>query len=211
MKYGYARVSTKDQNEARQIDALNEVPVDRIFLDKMSGRNFKRPEWNAMIMCLEKGDTLYIPSLDRMGRNYEEIQEQWRFIVNDIGADIVIMDMSMLDTRRKWGGNNGLTGRFISDIVLQVLAYVSQIEREKTKERQAQGIAAAMARGVKFGRPALELPDNFDEVCSDCYTRKIKCAEAAKLLGMKEGTFNAKYYEWKNNNLALLIRLGGYA
>lgn len=163
MIYGYARVSSKEQNEARQLDALHAVPVDRIFLDRQSGKDFDRPQWRKLMGRLRKGDTLYVLSLDRMGRNYVEIQEQWRQITNVIKADIVVLDMEILDTRK---GAHGLTGKFISDLVLQILAYVAQAEREKIRERQKQGIQAAKARGVRFGRSPLPLPETWSDICA---------------------------------------------
>ena len=195
MTYGYARVSTREQNEARQIDALTKIGVDKIFLDKMSGKNFDRPEWSRLIDTLKAGDTLYMLPLDRMGRDYKEVQIQWRRIVDEIRADIIILDMPILNTK---AGGNGLTGKFISDMVLQILAYVSQMEREKNRERQMQGIEAAKARGVRFGRPPIVMPDNTEEVFLLCYARMLKQKEGAEILGVKFSTFHACYLRWKH-------------
>lgn len=195
MTYGYARVSTREQNEARQIDALTKIGVDKIFLDKMSGKNFDRPEWSRLIDTLKAGDTLYMLSLDRMGRDYKEVQIQWRIIVDEIRADIIILDMPILNTK---AGGNGLTGKFISDMVLQILAYVSQMEREKNRERQAQGIEAAKARGVRFGRPPIVMPENTEEVFLLCYARMLQQKEGAEMLGLKFSTFHAHYQMWRH-------------
>ena len=157
--YGYVRVSSLDQNEDRQFIAMRDAGVsqDHIFMDKQSGKDFNRPNYKRLIKRLQAGDLLYILSIDRLGRNYEEIQNQWRFITKDKKVDIVVIDMPLLDTRR----DKNLLGTFISDMVLQLLSFVAQNERENTKIRQAQGIAAAKARGVKFGRPTKEMPDEF--------------------------------------------------
>ena len=157
--YGYIRVSTRDQNEDRQVIALREmaVPEDNIYMDKQSGKDFQRPQYRKLVRHLKKDDLLYIKSIDRLGRNYKEILEQWRILTKEKGVDIVVMDMPLLDTRR----GKDLMGTFLSDIVLQVLSFVAENERENIRQRQAEGIAAAKARGVKFGRPALPLPDNF--------------------------------------------------
>ena len=193
MTYGYARVSTKEQNEARQLDALKAVPVDRIFLDRQSGKDFDRPQWRKLMGRLRKGDTLYVLSLDRMGRNYVEIQEQWRQITDVIKADIVVLDMEILDTRK---GAHGLTGRFISDLVLQILAYVAQTEREKIRERQKQGIQAAKARGVRFGRLPLPLPENWEDICARFSAGEITRDQAVEESGMSKTTFATKYRKW---------------
>ena len=163
--YGYIRVSTKEQNEDRQRLAMYEFGIaDReLYPDKQSGKDFNRPAYRRLIRKLKKGNLLYIKSIDRLGRNYEEIQRQWRILMKDKGIDIVVLDMPLLDTRR----GKDLMGTFLSDIVLQVLSFVAENERANIKQRQAEGIAAAKARGVKFGRPQRALPDNFDEVCRD--------------------------------------------
>ena len=194
MIYGYARVSSKEQNEARQLDALHAVPVDRIFLDRQSGKDFDRPQWRSLMRHLRQGDTLYMLSLDRMGRNYGEIQEQWRKVVNDIKADIVILDMEILDTRK---GAEGLTGRFVADLVLQILAYVAQTEREKIRERQKQGIQAAKARGTRCGRPPDPLPGNWRDICVRLSAGEITIKQAAEESGFRRTTFATKYRKWR--------------
>lgn len=168
-KYGYIRVSSKDQNESRQVIALMEAGIlkNQIYMDKSSGKNFNRKEYKRLLRRLNDHTILFVKSIDRLGRNYEEIIEQWRIITKVKGSDIVVLDMPLLDTRRE----KNLMGTFIADIVLQILSYVAQTERENIKQRQAEGIAAAKARGVKFGRPEKSLPDNFDKVVS-MWTRR---------------------------------------
>ena len=160
--FGYIRVSSRDQNEDRQLIALKElaIPEKNIFIDKQSGKDFKRPQYRKMIRRVRKDDLLYIKSIDRLGRNYAEILEQWRILTKDKGIDIVVLDMPLLDTRR----GKDLMGTFLSDIVLQVLSFVAENERTNIRQRQAEGIAAAKARGVRFGRPPSRLPDNFHDV-----------------------------------------------
>ena len=155
-KYGYARVSTKEQNTDRQITSLLEAGLNKnqIFEDKKSGKDFERPEYQKLLKTLKNGDILYITEIDRLGRNYDEIQEQWKHITKEIGADIVVLDMPLLDTRTK---GKDLTGTFVSDLVLQILSYVAQTERESIKKRQAEGIATAKEKGVKFGRPTVKI------------------------------------------------------
>ncbi|MDE7269667.1 MAG: recombinase family protein, partial [Acetatifactor sp.] len=157
--YGYLRVSSRDQNEHRQRIALQEMNVleKNIFVDKQSGKNFDRPSYKCMVRRMKKDDLLYIKSIDRLGRNYEEILEQWRILTKEKGIDIVVLDMPLLDTRR----GKDLMGTFLSDVVLQVLSFVAENERINIRQRQAEGIAAAKARGVRFGRPAIPCPDNF--------------------------------------------------
>ena len=157
--YGYIRLSSKDQKEDRQQIALKEVGVElqNIYVDKQSGKDFNRPQYKKMLRKLKKDDLLYIESIDRLGRNYEEILQQWRILTKEKGVDIVVLDMPLLDTRR----GKDLMGTFLSDIVLQVLSFVAENERTNIKQRQAEGIAAAKAQGIKFGRPPLPLPDNF--------------------------------------------------
>lgn len=188
--YGYVRVSSRDQNEDRQLIALDEVGVtdEFIFMDKQSGKDFLRPGYEALMKVLDKGDLLYIKSIDRLGRNYAEIQEQWRILTKVIGVDIVVLDMPLLDTRR----GKDLLGTFLSDIVLQVLSFVSENERNMIRQRQAEGIAAAKARGVKFGRPVLPLPENFDEAYGKWIDGSLNLAEAAALCGMALSTFYNK-------------------
>ena len=162
MTYGYVRVSAKDQNEGRQLIALHEqgVPDKYIYIDKQSGKDFKRPRYQKLLRKLRPGDLLYIKSIDRLGRNYEEIQNQWRILTKEKRVDICIFDMPILDTRR----GKDLLGTFISDLVLQLLSFVAENERTHIKQRQAEGIAAAKAKGVRFGRPPKPLPENFHSV-----------------------------------------------
>ena len=185
--YGYIRVSSTDQCEDRQLIALREagVPDANIYIDKQSGKDFDRPSYKRMIRKLKRDDLLYIMSIDRLGRNYEEILRQWRILIKDKGVDIVVLDMPLLDTRR----GKDLMGTFLSDIVLQVLSFVAENERANIKQRQAEGIAAAKARGVRFGRPPRPLPDNFDEVCRDWQDKKITLRQAAAACQMPVGTF----------------------
>lgn len=187
--YGYARVSAKDQNLARQMDALRSFPVDErmIFADKASGKDFNRPAYRELMDQMRAGDVLVIKSIDRLGRNYDEILEQWRLITKQMGCFIVVLDMPLLDTRTTRGD---LTGAFISDIVLQLLSYVAQVERENIKQRQAEGIAAAKARGVRFGRPPKRRPDNYGEVCRRVSSGALSKRAAAKKLEVSVATLN---------------------
>ena len=186
-KYAYVRVSTRDQNEDRQILALKElnIPEKNIFIDKQSGKDFNRPQHKRLVRKLKKDDLLYIKSIDRLGRNYAEILEQWRLLTQTKGIDIVVLDMPLLDTRR----GKDLMGTFLSDIVLQVLSFVAENERANIRQRQKEGIAAAKARGVKFGRPQRTLPENFTETCGQWRRGKITGVEAAKRCGMPPSTF----------------------
>ena len=188
--YGYIRVSTSDQNTARQFAALEkwEIPKRNLYVDKQSGKDFNRPAYKKLLRKLKEGDLLYIKSIDRLGRNYEEIQEQWRILTKEKKIDIVVLDMSLLDTRN----GKDLLGTFISDVVLQILSFVAQNERENIRIRQAEGIAAAKANGVKFGRPELPLPDNFHEVHKAWREKKIPLSKAAEACGMPESTFYFK-------------------
>ena len=188
--FGYIRVSSRDQNEDRQLIALREVgiPSGNIFLDKQSGKDFDRPQYKKLLRKIKKDDLLYIKSIDRLGRNYEEILQQWRMLTKDKGADIVVLDMPLLDTRR----GKDLMGTFLSDIVLQLLSFVAENERNNIRQRQAEGIAAAKARGVKFGRPPLPLPENFYEVHNAWRSKKLSLAEAAIACNMAMSTFYGK-------------------
>ena len=169
--YGYIRVSTREQNEDRQVIALRGVgiPEKNVYMDKQSGKDFNRPQYKKLLRKLKKDDLLYIKSIDRLGRNYAEILEQWRILTKDKGIDIVVLDMPLLDTRR----GKDLMGTFLSDIVLQVLSFVAENERTNIRQRQAEGIAAAKARGVKFGRPPLPLPENFHDAHRDWRSKKV--------------------------------------
>lgn len=195
MIYGYIRVSSRDQNEDRQLIALRElaVPEKNIFMDKQSGKDFNRPQYKKLFRRLKKDDLLYIKSIDRLGRNYEEIQNQWRILTKERGIDIVVLDMPLLDTRR----GKDLMGTFLSDIVLQVLSFVAENERTNIKQRQAEGIAAAKARGVRFGRLPQPLPENFHKVYQQWKSGKITGVAAAKECGMPMSTFRyrAENYE----------------
>ncbi len=192
--YGYVRVSSVDQNEDRQMIALWEkgLQEDLIYIDKQSGKDFERPQYKELVKKLQEGDLLYILSIDRLGRNYEDIQKQWRILTKDIGIDICVIDMPLLDTRN----GKDLMGTFIADLVLQILSFVAQNERENIKKRQAQGIAAAKAKGIKFGRPENPLPDNFGDVVKSWDKGKISTAEALKLCNMSESTFYRRRREY---------------
>lgn len=187
--YGYVRVSSKDQCEDRQLLALKEFGVveRNIYTDKISGKNFNRPQYYRLMKKLKQGDVVVILSIDRLGRNYDEIQNQWRIITKEKQADIVVLDMPLLDTRKSQ--NNDLTGTFIADLVLQILAYVAQIERENIKQRQKEGIHAAKCRGVQFGRPRKNIPDNFDDVKGKWEKSEINSRQAAQILGISQNTF----------------------
>lgn len=185
--YGYARVSSLDQNEDRQLIALRErrVAPGRIYIDKQSGKDFERPQYRRLLKRLRAGDLLYVPSIDRLGRSYEEIQRQWRVLTKEIGVDICVIDMPLLDTR----SGKDLMGTFIADLVLQILSFVAQSERENIRKRQAEGIAAARARGVHLGRPVLPLPENFEAAVREWEAGRIPLAEAQRRCGMTESTF----------------------
>ena len=193
--YGYIRVSTREQNEDRQVIALQEmaVPQQNIHMDKQSGKDFERPQYKKLLRRLKKDDLLYIKSIDRLGRNYAEILDQWRILTKEKGIDIVVLDMPLLDTRR----GKDLMGTFLSDIVLQVLSFVAENERTTIRQRQAEGIAAAKARGVRFGRPPKPLPENFHHLYQQWKNGKITGTAAAKLCGMPLSTFRyrAEIYE----------------
>lgn len=188
--YGYIRVSSRDQNEDRQMIALKEVGIaeKNIYLDKQSGKDFNRPQYKKLLRKLKKDDLLYVKSIDRLGRNYEEILEQWRVLTKEKSIDIVVLDMPLLDTRR----GKDLMGTFLSDIVLQVLSFVAENERTNIRQRQAEGIAAAKEKGIKFGRPPLPLPDNFYEIHKDWRAKKITLKQAANACNMPVGTFYGK-------------------
>lgn len=182
-RYGYVRVSSQGQNEDRQFIAMYEEGIERknIFLDKQSGRDFNRPEYKKLLKKLKPGDNIFVHSIDRLGRNYEEILEQWRIITKEKKSNIVVLDMPLLDTRNQ---PNDLTKAFISDLVLQILSYVAQIERKNIKKRQAEGIAAAQARGIHFGREIKKMPDNFEQIVLDWRNKKYSGEKAAQMLGI---------------------------
>lgn len=191
--YGYIRVSSSDQNEDRQLVALRdcEVPERNLYVDKQSGKDFERPEYRRMLKRLKRDDLLYVKSIDRLGRNYGEILEQWRLLTKEKGVDIVVLDMPLLDTR----SGKDLMGTFIADLVLQILSFVAQNERENIRQRQAEGIAAAKARGVPFGRPALPLPENFQQVVARWRNKEINFASALEQTGMRPATFYRRLKE----------------
>ena len=197
--YGYIRVSSKDQNEDRQLLAMQEldIPEKNIFIDKQSGKDFDRPAYKRMVRRLKPGDVLYIKSIDRLGRDYEEIQVQWRVLTKDKGIDIVVLDMPLLDTRR----GKDLVGTFLSDIVLQVLSFVAENERSNIKQRQAEGINAAKIRGVQFGRPTKPMPEDFIAALQRWKSGEISGLSAAKECGMTKTTFyrKAKAYQSYQN------------
>ena len=195
--YAYIRVSTREQNEDRQLIAMNElqVPKKNIFIDKQSGKDFERPRYKKLIKRLKKDDLLYIKSIDRLGRNYNEIQEQWRILTKEKAVDIVVLDMPLLDTRR----GKDLMGTFLSDIVLQVLSFVAENERVNIRQRQAEGIAAAKAKGVRFGRPPKPLPGNFEEVYRRWEKGEITGTAAARGCRMPLSTFRNKAFKIKQS------------
>ena len=196
--YGYMRVSSKEQNEDRQKIALTEmgVPENNIYMDKQSGKDFERTQYKRLLRKLNENSVLYIKSIDRLGRNYGELNEQWRIITKEKKADIVGIDMPLLDTRRE----KNLLGTFISDVVLALLSYVAENERTNIKQRQAEGIAAAKARGVKFGRPPLPIPQNFYQMHKDWRAGKITIEEAAKACNMCPKTFYSKAVKYEKSS-----------
>ncbi|MBQ6474985.1 MAG: recombinase family protein [Clostridia bacterium] len=196
--FAYVRVSTKEQNVERQIEALKQfdIPKRNVFIDYQSGKDFDRPEYKKLIKKLRNGDLLVLKSVDRLGRNYTEILSQWRRITKEIGADILVLDMELLDTRKK---NGDLTGVLIADLVLQILAYVAQTEREFIHQRQAEGIAAAKAKGTRFGRIPKQMPDGFDNACKMIATGEMSIREAAESLGISLSTFYRHYRKVKSN------------
>ena len=196
--YGYVRVSAIDQNEDRQLIAMreNQVPSGNIFMDKQSGKDFDRPQYRRMIETIRSGDLLYVLSIDRLGRNYEEIQNQWRILTKEIGVDICVIDMPLLDTRN----GKDLMGTFIADLVLQILSFCSENERINIRQRQAAGIAAARARGVHLGRPIKEAPADFPEIVKAWEKGRITLQEAVGRCGMGETTFYRRLREYRLQN-----------
>jgi len=193
--YGYVRVSSTDQNEDRQLIVLSEknIPQKNIYIDKQSGKDFERPQYKRLVKRLKPGDLLYILSIDRLGRNYEEIQRQWRVLTKDIGIDICVIDMPLLDTRN----GKDLMGTFIGDLVLQILSFVAQSERENIKKRQAEGIAAAKAKGVKFGRPEKSVPNDFPRLIREWEKNKLSFSELLERCNMSEATFYRRLREFR--------------
>ena len=193
--YGYVRVSSADQNEDRQMDAMEALHISpkHVFVDKQSGKDFVRPAYRALVRRLRPGDLLYVKSIDRLGRNYGEIQDQWRILTKERGADIAVLDMPLLDTRN----GKDLMGTFIADLVLQILSFVAHSERDNIHRRQAEGIAAAKARGVRFGRPVMKTPENFVAVVRQWERQEIDFVTALDRTGLKEATFYRKLREMR--------------
>lgn len=193
--YGYVRVSSSDQNEARQMIEMSRVGVKRenIYVDKQSGKNFDRPHYKLLVQQLREGDLLYILSIDRLGRNYEEIQKQWRILTKEIGIDIVVIDMPLLDTRQ----GKDLMGTFIADLVLQILSFVAQSERDKIRERQEQGIAAAKARGVRFGRPEIAVTEDFPDIIGKWERKELPLEDILTMCEMSQSTFYRRLREFR--------------
>ncbi len=193
--YGYIRVSSADQNEDRQLLAMREakVPEDRIFLDKQSGKDFNRTNYKRLVKKLKPGDLLCIKSIDRLGRNYEEIQDQWRYLTREKGVDIAVLDMPLLDTRR----GKDLMGTFLSDIALQVLSFVAENERINIRQRQAEGIAAAKKRGVRFGRPNVQPPEDFPAIVAEWEAGRLGFRDALERTGLAEATFYRRLREYR--------------
>lgn len=196
--YGYVRVSSKDQHELRQIKALQamNIPDHHIFIDKQSGKDFQRQAYQQLMRKIRKDDIMYIKSIDRLGRNYNEIQEQWRILTKEKGVDIVVLDMPILDTRR----GKDLIGTFLSDVVLQILSFVAENERTMIRQRQAEGIALAKAKGKKFGRPEKALPDQFETIVQQWEKGDITGVQAARACHMPLSTFRYKAKKWLENN-----------
>ncbi len=197
--YAYVRVSSTDQNEDRQIYAMQQrqVPPKNIYLDKQSGKDFARSGYHRLLKRLRRGDLLYIQSIDRLGRNYQEIQQQWGKLTKQIGVHICVIDMPLLDTRN----GKDLMDTFIADLVLQILSFVAQSERESIRVRQAEGIAAAKRKGVTFGRPELEVPENFLQVVQQWENKQITLREALKLCGLKESTFYRRLRKYRDRGV----------
>lgn len=193
--YGYVRVSSREQNEDRQLDALRGMEIEErnIFIDKQSGKDFERPQYKRLVQKVRREDLICIKSIDRLGRNYSEIQEQWRFLTKEKGADIVVLDMPLLDTRR----GKDLMGTFLSDIVLQVLSFAAENERTNIRQRQAEGIAAAKARGVRFGRPQIIMPEYFGKTVRSWERKEITVEEAVRRCGVSESTFYRRLREYR--------------
>ena len=188
--FGYVRGSSADQNEERQLKAMRQMGVqqDHIFVDKQSGKDFMRPQYTKLTHKLQQGDLLYLLSIDRLGRNYKEVQEQWRMLTKEIGVDICVIDMPLLDTR----AGKDLMGTFIADLVLQILSFVAESERDNIRKRQEQGIAVAKAKGVKFGRPKIKVPLEFPEIVAEWERKEITFDEALKKSGLSQSTFYRK-------------------
>lgn len=192
--YGYIRVSSRDQNQDRQMDALQSLVTKKnIYIDKQSGKDFDRPQYKKLVRKLKKDNLLYIKSIDCLGRNYSEIQDQWRYLTKEKGVDIVVLDMPLLDTRR----GKDLMGTFLSDIVLQVLSFAAENERSNIRQRQAEGIAAAKARGVRFGKPQIQLPDHFGQIVAAWERGEITIHEVIRQCDMSKATFYRRLREFR--------------
>ena len=193
--FGYVRISSADQNEDRQIKAMRQMGVqeNHIYVDKQSGKDFKRPQYAKLIQKLREGDLLYLLSIDRLGRNYKEVQEQWRVLTKEIGVDICVIDMPLLDTRT----GKDLMGTFIADLVLQILSFVAESERNNIRKRQEQGIAVAKAKGVKFGRPSVKVPREFPEIVAEWERKEISFDEALEKSGLSQSTFYRKLRRYR--------------
>lgn len=198
MNYGYARVSSIDQNEDRQFIELQKANIKKsnIYVDKQSGKDFNRPQYNKLVKKLKPKDVLYVLSIDRLGRNYNEIQNEWKVLTKDLGIEICVLDMPLLDTRNQ----KDLLGTFIADLTLQILSFVAESERENIRKRQRQGIDAAKAKGIKFGRPEIPCPDNFMEVYKQWNNQEISLKEAAKKCNIPIGTFYSKARKIRDRN-----------
>lgn len=196
--WAYVRVSSRDQNEDRQIIAIQEksVPKKNIFMDKQSGKDFERPQYKKLVKKMKVGDLLYIVSIDRLGRNYEEIQNQWRILTKELGIDICVINMPLLDTRK----GKDLMGTFIADLVLQILSFCAENEMAYIRTRQAEGIAAAKARGVRFGRPEISMPDDFGEIIRKWKQKELSLEEAMEICGVKRSAFYRKVKIYLENN-----------
>lgn len=188
-KYGYIRVSSIDQNIARQVEAMLDIGIRKqdMYVDKQSGKDFDRGEYKRLVKKLKAGDELYVKSIDRLGRDYEEIIDQWRYLTKTKDIDIIVLDLDLLDTRKEI---NGITSKFIADLTLQILSYVAHIERDNTRKRQAEGIRIAKEKGVKFGRPRAEIPPDFEEVLTLWQENKISKREGARILNTNHTTFS---------------------
>ena len=197
-KYAYIRVSSKDQNVSRQIEAMNRIGIleKNMFIDKQSGKDFNRDQYKLLLKKLRPGDELYVKSIDRFGRDYDEIQEQWRYLTRKIFVEIVVLDFPLLDTRNRV---NGITGKFIADLVLQILSYVAQVERENIKQRQAEGIRIAKERGIKLGRPPKQVPEEFEEIYQLWKNNKISKRKGALMLHTNHNTFSSWIRNYENS------------
>lgn len=197
--YGYVRISSTDQNEVRQMMEMKKagIPDENIYIDKQSGKDFERPQYKALVSVLREGDLLYVLSIDRLGRNYGEIQRQWKYLIEEKGIDICVIDMPLLDTRN----GKDLMGTFIADLVLQILSFVAQNERENIRKRQQQGIAAAKARGVHMGRPIKTAPENFAKLVKKWESKEIAMEQLLKVCNMCESTFYRRLREYRHSGV----------